>query len=93
MVGIGRGLMAGARLLMIDEPSLGLAPLIIEQIYEVISTLGRSGRSILLVEENPARVADISQRLYLLDNGKFLWSGPPSELLTSDELIAAYLGA
>lgn len=92
MVGLGRGLMMGARIMMIDEPSLGLAPLVIEQIYEVIAALGKSGRTILLVEENPARVADIADRLFLLDNGAFIWSGPPAELLASDELISAYLG-
>ncbi|MBK3666336.1 ABC transporter ATP-binding protein [Bradyrhizobium diazoefficiens] len=92
MVGIGRGLMMDARIMLIDEPSLGLAPLVIEQIYAVIAALGRAGRTILLVEENPARVADISDRLYLLDNGEFVWSGPPNELLASDELIMAYLG-
>ena len=92
MVGIGRGLMMNARILLIDEPSLGLAPLVIEQIYEVIAALGRSGRTILLVEENPARVADISDRMHLLDNGEFVWSGPPAELLARGELVAAYLG-
>jgi branched-chain amino acid transport system ATP-binding protein len=92
MVGLGRGLMRGARILLIDEPSLGLAPLVIEQIYEVIATLGGDGRTILLVEENPARVADFADRLYLLDNGEFVWSGPPAELLASDALISAYLG-
>ena len=92
MVGIGRGLMMDARILLIDEPSLGLAPLVIEQIYQVIAALGRSGRTILLVEENPVRVADISDRMHLLDNGEFVWSGPPAELLARDELIAAYLG-
>ncbi|WP_158969807.1 ABC transporter ATP-binding protein [Chachezhania sediminis] len=92
MVGIGRGLMMGGRLMMIDEPSLGLAPIVIEQIYEVIAQLGKSGRTILLIEENPARVADLADRLFLLDNGEFIWSGPPAELLASDELISAYLG-
>jgi branched-chain amino acid transport system ATP-binding protein len=56
MVGIGRGLMTGGRILLIDEPSLGLAPLVIEQVYEVIAELSRAGRTILLVEENPARI-------------------------------------
>jgi len=92
MVGIGRGLMMGARILMMDEPSLGLAPLVIEQIYAVIDALGQSGRTILLIEENPARVADISDRMFLLDNGVFVWSGSPAELRASDALVAAYLG-
>lgn len=92
MVGVARGLMMDARVMLIDEPSLGLAPLIIDQIYELIAKLGKSGRTILLVEENPARVAGISSRLYLLDNGVIGWSGPPAELLASEELITAYLG-
>jgi branched-chain amino acid transport system ATP-binding protein len=92
MVGIGRGLMMGGELMLIDEPSLGLAPLIIEQIYEVISRLSKSGRTVLLVEENPARVADLADRLHLLDDGDIVWSGPPAELLEREELLATYLG-
>ncbi|MEI5678262.1 MULTISPECIES: ABC transporter ATP-binding protein [unclassified Mesorhizobium] len=92
MVGIGRGLMMGGQILLIDEPSLGLAPLIIEQIYGVIAELSRSGRTILLVEENPARVADLANHLHLLDDGVIVWSGPPAELLARDELLATYLG-
>ncbi len=78
MVGIGRGLMMKGTVMLIDEPSLGLAPIIIEQIYEVIVRLKASGRTILLVEENPARVADIADRIHLLDNGAFVWSGEPA---------------
>ncbi|WP_166296139.1 ABC transporter ATP-binding protein [Bradyrhizobium sp. 2S1] len=92
MVGIGRGLMMKGTVMLIDEPSLGLAPIIIEQIYEVIARLKASGRTILLVEENPARVADIADRIHLLDNGAFVWSGEPSVLLQRDELLATYLG-
>ena len=92
MVGIGRGLMMGGRILLIDEPSLGLAPLVIEQIYGVIAELSKAGRTILLVEENPARVADLADHLHLLDDGELVWSGPPAELLASDELLATYLG-
>jgi len=92
MVGIGRGLMMGGTILLIDEPSLGLAPLIIEQIYGVIAELSKSGRTILLVEENPARVADLADHLHLLDDGKIVWSGPPADLLARDELLATYLG-
>jgi len=92
MVGIGRGLMMGGQIMLIDEPSLGLAPLIIEQIYGVIAELSKSGRTILLVEENPARVADLADRLHLLDDGEIVWSGPPADLLARDELLATYLG-
>jgi branched-chain amino acid transport system ATP-binding protein len=92
MVGIGRGLMMGGQIMLIDEPSLGLAPLIIEQIYGVIAELSKSGRTILLVEENPARVADLADRLHLLDDGEIVWSGPPADLLARDELLETYLG-
>jgi branched-chain amino acid transport system ATP-binding protein len=92
MVGIGRGLMMGGRVMLIDEPSLGLAPLIIEQIYTVIADLKASGRSILLVEENPARVTGLADRIHLLDNGEFVWSGLPHELMARDELLSTYLG-
>lgn len=92
MAGIGRGLMMGSPIMLIDEPSLGLAPIIIEQIYGVLATLKASGRSILLVEENPARVADLADVIHLFDNGHIVWSGPPKELLARDELLETYLG-
>lgn len=92
MVGIGRGLMAGGAVMLIDEPSLGLAPLVIEQIYEVIGRLREEDRTILLVEENPARVADISDVMHLLDDGRVVWSGAPADLLERDELLSTYLG-
>lgn len=93
MCGIGRGLMAGAELLMLDEPSLGLAPIVIDQVYEVILDLRRSGLSILLVEENAQRIADMADRIHLLDNGRFAWSGGGGELMARPEIIEAYLGA
>lgn len=93
MCGIGRGLMAGAEVLMLDEPSLGLAPIVIDQVYEVILDLRRGGLSILLVEENAERIADIADRIHLLDNGRFAWSGAGTELMARPEIIEAYLGA
>ena len=92
MTGIGRGLMTGARTLLIDEPSLGLAPIVIEQVYAVLAELKALGRSILLVEENPARVEDLADDIHLLDNGRLIWSGPPKELLARHELLQTYLG-
>ncbi|GAB5470309.1 MAG: ABC transporter ATP-binding protein [Rhodospirillales bacterium] len=92
MVGIGRGLMTGGRLLMLDEPSLGLAPIIIDQIYQVISDLKASGRTILLVEENPMRIADLADGVHLLDNGHIVWSGGGQELTERSELLETYLG-
>lgn len=92
MVGIGRGLMAGGRILMLDEPSLGLAPIVIDQIYEVIATLRQAGRTILIVEENATRIAEIADVLHLLDNGEFAWSGSGAELLSRPEILSTYLG-
>jgi branched-chain amino acid transport system ATP-binding protein len=93
MVGIGRGLMAGGRLLMLDEPSLGLAPILIDQIYEMIWELNRTGRTILVVEENAARIADKAAQVALLDNGQFAWTGRGSELMARPKILETYLGA
>ncbi len=92
MTGIGRGLMADSRVLLLDEPSLGLAPILIDQIYEVVVRLKRSGRTILLVEENASRVADKADRIHLLDHGSFVWSGAGPELMARPEILATYLG-
>jgi branched-chain amino acid transport system ATP-binding protein len=93
MCGIGRGLMAGGDLLMLDEPSLGLAPIVIDQIYEVIFDLRRAGSTILLVEENAERIVDAADQIHLLDNGRFAWAGKGAELMARPEIIEAYLGA
>ena len=93
MLGIGRGLMCGGRLLMIDEPSLGLAPIVIEQIYEVLNQLKREGRTILLVEENAARMLDLVDEIYLLDHGELVWNGTPAEFEERQEVLETYLGA
>jgi branched-chain amino acid transport system ATP-binding protein len=92
MLGIGRGLMAGGRVLMLDEPSLGLAPIVIDHIYGVIARLRATGRTILLVEENAARVIDDADHIYLLDNGEFVWNGAGVELMSRPEIVATYLG-
>ena len=93
MCGIGRGLMAGGDLLMLDEPSLGLAPIVIDQIYEVIFDLRRAGATILLVEENAELIMDAADQIHLLDNGRFAWAGKGAELMARPEIIEAYLGA
>lgn len=92
MCGIGRGLMAGGQVLMLDEPSLGLAPIVIEQIYEVIFNLRREGRTILLVEENAERIAEHADMIHLLDNGRIVWSGLGAELMARPEIVETYLG-
>ena len=92
MLSIARGLMGGGRLLMIDEPSLGLAPLVIDQIYDVISNLQKKGLSILIVEENASRSIDVVEQIYLLDDGKLVWQGSAGDLVASEGVLATYLG-
>jgi len=93
MLGIGRGLMAAhMRLLMLDEPSLGLAPLVIDQIYDAIKSLSEEGMAILIVEESVERIAATARQLSLLSHGEVVWSGPPADLLESEKLAETYLG-
>ncbi len=92
MLGIGRGLMCGGRILMIDEPSLGLAPILMEQIYDALTNLKREGRTILLVEENAARAIELADEISLLDHGEFVWSGSAGELEERQEILETYLG-
>lgn len=92
MLSIGRGLMTGGRLLMIDEPSLGLAPVVVDQIYEVVADLKKQKRTILLVEENASRVMELADAIYLVDNGQLVWQGTPDELMSHTEIIETYLG-
>ena len=84
--------MSGGKVLMLDEPSLGLAPIVIDQIYELIDNLKASGRTIVLVEENAARILDRADRVYLLDNGRFAWSGGGADLMLRPEVLQTYLG-
>ena len=93
MLAIGRGLMIGGKTLLIDEPSLGLAPLAIDQIYQVLTNLKAEGRSILLVEENASRVAEVADVAYLLDDGRIVWQGLAQQMWDNAELIETYLGA
>ena len=93
MVAIGRALMARPRLLLLDEPSLGLAPLITDEIFEIIHRLARAGTTILLVEQNAARALTASSAAYLLANGKIVRSGRSDALLVHPELRRAFLGA
>lgn len=92
MLGIGRGLMIDSQIMLIDEPSLGLAPKVIDQVYEVIANLRSVSPSILIVEENPTRLQSIADVIYLMDNGEFIWSGTPEELNKNSELLTTYLG-
>lgn len=93
MLAMGRALMARPRLLLLDEPSLGLAPLITDEIFNIINQLSRAGVTILLVEQNAARALTVSQRAYLLASGRLVTSGDSYQLLVDPELRRAFLGA
>jgi branched-chain amino acid transport system ATP-binding protein len=93
MLGIGRGLMmADAKLLLLDEPSLGLAPVIIEQIYAAIGVLSASGLTIVVVEENLGRAMSVSDEIYLIERGTLAWKGTALEAKNNDRILEAYFG-
>jgi branched-chain amino acid transport system ATP-binding protein len=92
MLALGRGLMAKAKILMIDEPSLGLAPLIIENLYKTIKEINQSGLTVLLVDENADHIAGLANRVYLLETGVLVREGTATDMLRDEALLAAYLG-
>ena len=92
MLVIGRGLMAEPKLLILDEPSLGLSPLLVEELFTLIAKLRTDGLAILLVEQNVGQSLDIADRAYVMENGTIRFSGTATELLASDTLRQAYLG-
>jgi len=92
MLAIGRGLMAEPQLLILDEPSLGLSPLLVEEMFALIGQLKANGLAVLLVEQNVGQSLEIADRAYVMENGAIRFSGKPAELLASDTLRQAYLG-
>ena len=92
MVAIGRGLMSLPRLLILDEPSLGLAPMLVAEVFQVIRKINQEGVAILLVEQNAHQSLKISSRAYLLENGSIAMEGRASELLATDYIRESYLG-
>jgi branched-chain amino acid transport system ATP-binding protein len=92
MVAIGRGLMSMPRLLILDEPSLGLAPMLVAEVFQVIHKINQEGVAILLVEQNAHQSLKISNRAYLLENGSIAMEGKASELLETDYIRESYLG-
>ena len=92
MLAIGRGLMAEPQLLILDEPSLGLSPLLVEEMLTLIGQLKANGLAVLLVEQNVGQSLEIADRAYVMENGAIRFSGKPAELLASDTLRQAYLG-
>lgn len=93
MVAIARGLMARPSLLMLDEPSLGLAPIIVREMFEIIQTIHREGITVLLVEQNVQQSLKLADRAYVLENGRVVLEGAGNELLNDQRVREAYLGA
>jgi branched-chain amino acid transport system ATP-binding protein len=92
MVAVARGLMAAPRLLLLDEPSLGLAPLIVQQVFRIIGDIRARGTTVLLVEQNAHMALSVADRGYVLETGRLLVSGKPEELWNNPQVRAAYLG-
>jgi branched-chain amino acid transport system ATP-binding protein len=92
MVAIARGLMANPRVLLLDEPSLGLAPLIVQQVFKVIAEIRKLGTTVLLVEQNAHMALSVADRGYVLETGSLLVQGKPEELWSNPQVRAAYLG-
>jgi branched-chain amino acid transport system ATP-binding protein len=92
MVAIGRGLMARPKLLLLDEPSMGLAPIFVERIFEIVKTINEQGTSILLVEQNALMALDAAHRGYVLETGRIVLADEAAKLKTNEEVRKTYLG-
>ncbi|MBR5134750.1 MAG: ABC transporter ATP-binding protein [Clostridia bacterium] len=92
MLAMGRALMSRPKLLMLDEPSMGLSPLLVDQVFEIIKDINKDGTTILLVEQNAGKSLAISDRAYVLETGSIVLSGTGAELAMSDDVKKAYLG-
>lgn len=92
MLAIGRGMMARPKLMIFDEPSLGLAPVIVQQVFEVIKELNKEGLSIMLIEQNAQKALSISDHAYIMQTGRVVMHGTGKELLADENMVSAYLG-
>jgi branched-chain amino acid transport system ATP-binding protein len=92
MLAMGRALMTKPRLLLLDEPSMGLAPILVDEIFSVIRNINQTGTTVLLVEQNAYKALGLASRAYILETGEIIKSGPASELMKDDSVKAAYLG-
>ena len=92
MLAMGRALMSRPKLMMLDEPSMGLAPILVEQIFDIIKELHKAGTTILLVEQNAEMALQIAERAYVLESGRITMTGTGKELMESDAVKKAYLG-
>lgn len=92
MLAMGRGLMARPNLLLLDEPSMGLAPILVEEIFDIIREINNAGVSILLVEQNAAMALSVANRAYVLETGRIVLEGSAQQVLEDPEVQKAYLG-
>ena len=92
MLAMGRAIMSHPKLLMLDEPSMGLSPILVDQIFSIVKDLHKIGTTILLVEQNAGKALKISDRAYVLESGRIVLSGTGKELAESPEIKKAYLG-
>ena len=92
MLAMGRALMSNPKLLLLDEPSMGLAPILVDEIFSIIQEINKTGTTILLVEQNAYKALSIADRAYILETGTIIKSGKASDLINDDTVKSAYLG-
>lgn len=92
MLAVGRALMSRPKIMMMDEPSLGLAPLVVRQIFEIIGQINKAGVTILLIEQNANMALNVADDAYVLETGEIVLHGPGKELLENEQVKEAYLG-
>ena len=92
MLAMGRALMSNASMLMLDEPSMGLSPLLVQEIFDIIQNIHKEGMTILLVEQNAQMALSVADRAYVLETGRVVMEGTGAELLTNERVRSAYLG-
>ena len=92
MLAIGRGVLARPKLMLLDEPSLGLSPILVQELFRLLAALNREGLALLLVEQNTRQALRVSARAYVMELGSIVMHGEPQALLSDERLVAAYLG-
>lgn len=92
MLAMGRALMSNPKIILMDEPSMGLSPLLVSEIFEIIKEVSKDGKTVLLVEQNAKKALSIADRAYVLETGNITLSGDAKELMNNDKIKKAYLG-
>lgn len=92
MLAMGRALMSHPKILLLDEPSMGLSPILVNEIFDIIDSVNKAGTTVLLVEQNAKKALNIANRAYVLETGKIVKEGPAHDLMNDDSIRKAYLG-